>query len=84
MSFVHPLTTINRKATTPFRMLADSEAYRVFEQCGSALTYRQTFDMRDSLGFDYAGVIERVATSHRGRVVSEDTLFVNRALEASL
>jgi FkbM family methyltransferase len=52
-------------------------------QYAGALSYRQTIDLMDDLGFDYAGSIERVVTSVHGRIISEDGLFVNRAVAGS-
>jgi FkbM family methyltransferase len=49
-------------------------------QYHGALTYKDIICALDDLGFEYAGVAERVVTSKRGRIVSEDTLFVNRSL----
>jgi FkbM family methyltransferase len=49
-------------------------------QYADALSFRQMIDVMDDLGFDYAGVIERVVTSKSGRIVSEDMLFSNRTL----
>ncbi len=62
-------------------LLAETSAV---PQYGGAATFAQLVAMLDAMNFDYGGTIERVVTHPTGRIVSEDALFVNRALVAPM